>query len=217
MATNLMGNFRKTNESDLVADLVEEAIEQRGFEVHYIKRNMINPDQLLGESTISEFKDFYLMPMFLESMEHFNGSGDLYDQFGMSFTDAAIYQVGARRFRSTLNDPEVPRPREGDLIYVPFSDSLWEVHKVKMDLMYYQMGKNNSYRLICKLFEYSHEEIEGATETDFNAIGTEIQVDDEGLQKLFGLNPTNKADETAVIQAEAKKSETFDPNDPFAF
>ena len=160
MAINLMQNYRNGNEQDLAADLIDEAIATRGFDVHYILRDRINSDYLLGESPMSDFTEFYVMPMFLESMEHFNGSGDVYDALGMNFTDAATIQVSARRFKSEVNIPTIQRPREGDLVYMPFSDSLWEINKVKMDPKYYQLGKNYSYRLICKLFEFSHERIE---------------------------------------------------------
>lgn len=217
MAINLTSNYKQINEQDLVQDLIEESIEQRGFQVHYIVRDMINPDLLLGESTISDFTEFYLIPMFLESMEHFNGSGDLYDEFGMSYNDAAIFQVGSRRFRQEINDPKFPRPKEGDLVYVPFSDSLWEITKVKNDLQYYQMGKNYTHRLICKLFEYSHENIENQTDTDFNELSSVVDIDDEGLQRVLGLKSDDRRDDNTVLKDEKKKFETFNPDEPFQF
>ncbi len=217
MAVNLTSSYKQTNEQDLVQDLIEESIEQRGFDAHYIIRDTINPDFLLGESSISDFTEFYVMPMFLESMEHFNGSGDLYDQFGMSYNDASIFQVGVRKFRQSINDPKVPRPREGDLVYVPFSDSLWEVTKVKNDMQYYQMGKNYTHRLICKLFEYSHETIENATETDFNDLSSIMDIDDQGLQRILGLKDDDTRDDNVVLKDEKKTFETFDPSNPFSF
>ena len=221
MAINIMGNFRNTNEHDLIADLVEEAIEQRGSQIHYILRDMINPDYLLGESSFSEFKEFYLTPAFLESVEHFNGNGDLYDSFSINSTDSAIFQVGARRFKLDVGDPaDIERPREGDLIYLPFSDSLWEITRVKRDIKYYQTGKNNSYRLICSLFTYSHEKIETATETDFNDLGTRADIkdlNDDTIKTLLGINPKMLADETDIIKESVKKIKTIDIDDSFGF
>ena len=217
-AFNIMGNFRNTNEQDLIADLVEEAIEQRGSNVHYIIRDMINPDYLLGESSFSEFKEFYIIPMFIESVEHFNGNGDLYDSFGINSKDSAIFQVGARKFKLDIADKaNVVRPREGDLIYLPFSDSLWEITRVKMDLKYFQVGKNNSYRLICSLFTYSHETIESNTETDFNKLGTSTDLDDANIKRLLGISPSLLIDESDVMKIETDSIKNIESTDTFGF
>lgn len=205
MAVNLMGNFTNNNEHDLIADLIEEAIEQRGVTTHYIVREQINPDYLLGEASMSAFKKFFEVPMFAESVEHFNGNGDINDEFGTNHTDTAIFQVGIRRFKiDVCENSDLVRPREGDLIYLPMSDSLWEIGKVKMDQKYFQAGRNYSYRLNCKLFNYSHEDIEDDTESDFNKLGTSRELDDDGMKRLLGILPSNKIDETGGLQQEAE-------------
>lgn len=217
MALNIMGQYKRPNEQDLVANLIEEAIEQRGAGVRYILRDMLNPDQLFGESTLSEFKDGYELPMYIESIEHFNGNGDIFDEFGISKVDSSIFQVGARRFAQevTSNNTAVVRPREGDLVYLPFSDSLWEITKVKKDLKYYQMGRNYSYRLVCKLFEYSHEEIDNP-ESDFSEYTISQDIDNDGLKELL-VNPKLKTDETAAIEQSAESSEVLPDTVTFDF
>lgn len=217
MAFNIMGNFNNTNEQDLISDLVEEAIDQRGAPVHYILRDQLNPDYLLGESTMSTFKEFYELPMFIESIEHFNGNGDVFDAFGMQYIDSAIFQVGQRKFETVVSPfTDRVRPNEGDLVYLAFSDSLWEITKVKRDLKYYQVGRNHSYRLICKLFSFSHEEIEStSTTSDFNDLGTSSDLDDAGIKKLLGIN-SDFIDETEVLKQEVRPIQTV-PGDTFGF
>jgi len=206
-----MGNYRNTNEHDLMADLIEEAIEQRGAPVRYIVRDTINPDYLLGESSMSDFTEGYNLPMFIESVEHFNGNGDIFDMFGMQKVDSSIFQVGARKFKMEVTDKaNIDRPREGDLIYLGFSDSLWEIEKVKMDLKYYQLGKNYSYRLVCKLFAFSHEQIDNP-ESDFETIGKSEALDDAGLKRLLGINPDRLVEEDEVIE-EAIRPSTVTPD-----
>lgn len=219
MVMNLMNNFRNTNEQDLVANLVEEAIEQRGLYVHYIVRNTLNMDYILGESSMSEFTEFYLIPMYLESMEHFGGSGDVKDMFGNNYVDEAIYQVGVKRFKIELEKGNLGRPREGDLIYNPMSDSLWEITKVKNDQKYYQVGKNNSYRLVCKLFSFSHEKIETDTEGDFNTLGSTKEFNVAGIsQRILGLPEGDTTDQTEIFKDNAAQvAPSFDPNNPFKF
>lgn len=202
-AVNLMNNYTNANEHNLIADLIEESIEQRGVMVHYIIREQINPDYLLGEASISEFTEFFEVPMYLESVEHFNGNGDIMDDFGINYTDSSIFQVGIRKFKvDVVEKSNIVRPREGDLIYLPMSDSLWEVGKVKMDQKYHQAGRNYTYRLVCKLFSFSHEEIEKNTESDFNDLGTEA--DDDQLRRLLGINPNNPIDEGGGLKQEAE-------------
>lgn len=212
MAFNIMGNYKNQNEQDLIADLVEEAIEQRGAPVHYILREQLNPDLLLGESTMSAFKEFYELPMFVESVEHFNGNGDVFDAFGINQVDSSIFQVGVRKFRVILENSGLIRPREGDLIYLEFSDSLWEITKVKKDLKYYQAGKNYTYRLICKLFNFSHEEISQDAAPDFE-LGEDLS--DDNIRSVLGIaNPF--VDESKVLKQEIVKVETY-PSDAFGF
>lgn len=214
-AVNLMNNYTNANEHNLIADLIEESIEQRGVMVHYIIREQINPDYLLGEASISEFKEYYELPMFLESVEHFNGNGDIMDDFGMNYTDSSIFQVGIRKFKiEVVNKTEIVRPREGDLIYLPMSDSLWEIGKVKMDQKYHQAGRNYSYRLVCKLFSYSHEELETDTESDFNDLGAEVN--DDQLRKMLGINKNNPIDEGGGLKQEAEMM-IVPPTDTFGF
>lgn len=216
MAINIMGDYKVQSEHDLMADLIEEAIEQRGALVRYIVRDMINPDYMLGESSMSDFKDGYQLPMYVESVEHFNGNGDVFDMMGISKVDSAIFQVGVRKFRVEVsNISKVERPREGDLIYLPFSDSLWEIEKVKMDLKYYQLGKNYTYRLVCKLFAFSHETIDNP-ESEFD-IGTSIDLDDTGLKKLLGINTDRLVDEQDVIHEASLPSHITPSVDDFGF
>jgi hypothetical protein len=218
MVMNLMANYKNTNEHDLISDLIEESIEQRGALVHYIVRDMLNPDYLLGESPISEFKEFYEIPAYIESVEHFNGNGDIYDSFGINSRDSSIFQMGIRRFKTDVSDPaNIARPREGDLVYLPFSDSLWEITKVKMDIKYFQTGKNYSYRLVCNLFTYSHESIETNTGSDFNTLGTSIQLDDIGVKNLLGINDSLLLDESDIILDSSKSLNKFDTSNAFGF
>lgn len=218
MALNLMMNYKhNTNEHDLVADLIEESIEQRGSYVRYIIRDMLNPDYLMGESSMSEFKEGYMLPMFVESVEHFNGNGDVFDAFGISKVDSSILQVGVRKFKVEVADKaNIDRPREGDLIYLPFSDSLWEIEKVKMDLKYYQIGNNYTYRLICKLFAFSHERIDNP-ESDFNNIGTSDDMDDAGLKRILGIDQKRLIEETEVIEEAIRPSAVIEDPDTFGF
>jgi len=52
------------------------------------------------------------------------------------------------------------RPMEGDLIYFPMVDKLFEIKFVEHEEIFYQTGRLQTYDLRCELFEYSSERID---------------------------------------------------------
>jgi hypothetical protein len=52
------------------------------------------------------------------------------------------------------------RPKEGDLVYFPLVDRLFEVKYVEHEQPFYQLQKNYVYELRCELFRYEDEEID---------------------------------------------------------
>ena len=61
------------------------------------------------------------------------------------------------------NDEEIvlsSRPREGDLVYFPLGQRLFEVKFVEHEQPFYQLGKLYVYELKCELFEYEDEVID---------------------------------------------------------
>ena len=59
------------------------------------------------------------------------------------------------------------RPKEGDLIYFPLGERLFEIKRVEVEKPFYQLGKSYVFELSCELFEYEDEEIStGVAEID---------------------------------------------------
>ena len=66
---------------------------------------------------------------------------------------------------TTLTDAD--RPQEGDLVYHPILSRMFEVSFVDHDDPFYQLDNNPIYKLRCRQYEYSHEEIDtGITAID---------------------------------------------------
>ena len=63
--------------------------------------------------------------------------------------------AGANNYTITAN-----RPNEGDLIYFPLTDKLFEIKFVEHEQVFYQMGRLQTYDLKCELFTYSSERID---------------------------------------------------------
>jgi hypothetical protein len=80
---------------------------------------------------------------------------------------------------------ELNRPQEGDIIYFPMFDKIYEVMHVDKTPILYQMGRLQVYDLRCEVFEYSSERIDtgntiiDSVETTFslNVLDNQIQLE----------------------------------------
>ena len=70
-------------EQNLYEDLIVESLKIYGQDVYYIPRTLVNRDTILNEDPASKFDDAYLMEAYIENVDGFEGSGDLYSKFGL--------------------------------------------------------------------------------------------------------------------------------------
>lgn len=170
-------------EQKLSEDLVVEAIQLNGVNVHYIPRETINDDEMFNEAEINKFRDARLIEMFPERISNFNGDGDLFSKFGgFTLTDSATFVVAKRRFVEELGDL-FPKPRDGDLIYIDFADQMFEIQKLKEDENWRAFGMNNVFRMELTKFQYGHEDIStGIPNIDDMVSNFEIEELDANLQ-----------------------------------
>ena len=171
MPTNVYFNHAVQSEQDLHEDLVVESLRFYGHECFYLPRTIVDEDELFGEDTSSKFGDAYQVEMYIENTEGFEGEGDLLSKFGVEVRDQATFVLSRRtwqRFISLDSNLAVStRPQEGDLIYFPLGNQVFEIRFVEHENPFYQLGKLNVFKLQCETFEYSHEEIDvGIAELD---------------------------------------------------
>ena len=80
--------------------------------------------------------------------------------FGRELNDSYTLEAGTANGYSIAS----ARPREGDLIFVPFinnsNGAIYEVKFVENEKIFYQHGKQYTYELKCELFRYSSERID---------------------------------------------------------
>ena len=158
MATNsYFRNFDARNEQELLHSLVTESIQVYGHDVSYIPRTLINEDTILGEDSISEFKDAHSIEMYIKSVDGFEGEGDLISKFGLEVRDQIVFSL-ARRAWEGLDIGT--RPKEGDLIYFPLTSKLFQITFVEHETPFYQNGALPTFDLTCELFTYSDEALD---------------------------------------------------------
>ena len=159
MATNPY--FRKAvpAEQDLIDDLSIEVIKINGFDMIYLPRTLVREDELFGEDrSPSRFTTGREIEMLVESVDGFEGDGEVFSRFGLEIKDNVSLLVARKRFETEFGDLGFLSPREGDLLYFPISGGLFEIDYVERENPFYQLNKISTYKITCSLFRYSGED-----------------------------------------------------------
>jgi hypothetical protein len=159
MTTNsYFNNYSSASEQEILEDLIIESIKIYGQDMIYLPRQNNNPDDLYGTSDLVTFSTHYPIEMYLTSVDGFAGDGDFMSKFGLEIRDQIVLSVARKRFSEEITN--LPRPREGDLIYFPLNDKCFEIRFVNNKKLFYQLGSLPMYELTCELYEYSSEKFE---------------------------------------------------------
>jgi hypothetical protein len=185
-------------EQMLVEDLIIESLRMYGKEVFYIPRTLVSKDDILGEDRLSEFKTLFPIEAYFENIDSYGGQGAFIQKFGLMIEQSATLVIARRRwdqFVGRYGVTTVPnRPNEGDLIYFPLTNSLFEIKFVQHQDPFYQLGKLYVYKLQIELFQYSSERIDtGFAEVDaFETLKTfTTNTTRSGYGQLKSINVTN--------------------------
>ena len=183
MATSVYFDKGTNNEQTLYEDLIVEQLKVFGHDVYYLPRTLVKEDSLFGEDVLSKFDDAYGIEMFMEQVEGYGGEKELVSKFGLEIRDEATFVVSRRRWISLIGaDSNLivsTRPNEGDLIYFPRLQKLFEINFVDHDDPFFQVDNVPVYKLYCSTFEYSSEQLD----TGITAI--DVIEDESSLDVLF--------------------------------
>ena len=153
------------SEKRLHEDLIIEGLKIYGQDVFYLPRTLVNQDLILGEDVLSKFDDSYLVEMYIETTEGFQGEQELISKFGLEIRDDTTFVIAKRRWQDQVDSNATlikeGRPNEGDLIYVPLFNSFFEIQFVEDQEPFFQIGNLPVYKLRATKFEYSSERIDG--------------------------------------------------------
>ena len=189
------------NEQFLMQDLVNEQLTIYGIEVYYLPRKVFKTDNIIREVQSSKFDDSFLIEAYLNNYEGYNPNSDLMTKFGLRLTNEVSLTISRERFEefiapflegmsSGIRDGTITeytfedlitRPKEGDLIYFPLGQRLFEIKRVESEKPFYQLNKNYVYELNCELYEYENELIDTTIEEVDNT------VEDEGYITTVNL------------------------------
>lgn len=198
----------RTSEQNLYEDLIIETISIYGFELFYIPRKSFNRDLILNEDSLSTYEYAYPIEMYFKNVTGFAGEGDLLTKFGVEIRDSASLIVSRRRW-----DKEVgrsgqaqlsTRPAEGDIVYFPLTNSIFEIRRVEDREPFFQIGKLYVYELQVELIQYSSERVT----TGVNAIdlvvanqGLDIQNFELTLENGFRLLLEQETNSSVILES----------------
>ncbi len=196
----LHGSF---GEKNLVQDLVNEHIKMFGVEIYYLPRTYVNLKKIIEEVNISEFNYAIPLEAYVETYEGYNGAGTILSKFGIQELDDLTLTISRERYemgvtpliQSKPNLKLTVRPKEGDLIYFPLGDRLFEIKYVEHEKPFYQLQGSTTYELRCELFAYNDELID--TNLDFIDDNVENSGYIQTLQ-MVGFGSTASAITTVV-------------------
>ena len=184
MALNLFSRFQRRTR--LMQDLINESIKTYGVEVHYMPR-YTGENTVIKENIVSAFRSALPIEMYVQNYDGWEGQSVELSKFGIESKDEIVLVVSQERYEMYIqplienaNVKLASRPKEGDIIYFPLGDVLFEIKNVKRD-KYTSTQKNYVYELTCELFRFEDEIIE----TGINEIDDELV--DLGYQATFTL------------------------------
>ena len=170
------------SEQSLVQSLINEQLKIYGIDVHYMPRTYVSSDSVLREVNASSFKDAYPIEAYIDNFDGYGDNPTLLSKFGIEQTNEITLIISKERFETYIsplmkNESNIKlstRPKEGDLIYLPFGDRLFEIKYVEHEKPFYMLKNTYVYELRCELFRYEDEVIDtGVDEIDDTLEATE--------------------------------------------
>jgi len=154
-------------EQGLIQDLINEQLRMYGVEIYYIPRKYMTQNTVIKEVIQSKFDDAYPIEAYVKS-EAYEGAGTILSKFGVMEQDDVTLIISRERWENYIqplikNEQNIKlskRPKEGDLIYFPLDDRLYEIKYVDYANPFYQLQKLYTYEMRCELFRYEDEVID---------------------------------------------------------
>lgn len=194
--------FQVRSEQNLVDDLIQEVIKIHGVDLLYLPRTVQREDLIYGEDVLSKFDDYYDLEMYYKS-QTYEGPQEHISKFGLELEHRITLVVSKTRFDQATNY-ELDNPREGDLIYDPPTNSLWEIKFVNKFERWFQLGDLPVYELEVAKFEFGQEKFDtGIPEID--------QIEEDYSKAIvldFTASPGNFIDNEIVFQGTSLANST---------
>ena len=150
-------------EQRLVEDLIVESIKIQGFDGYYLPNdNDQARDLLFGEDPVKKFQSAFPVEFYLSEALNYTGEKEFFSKFGLEIKNHTKVIVSKRSFSQRVPQNTFQRPREGDLIWVPFLNGVGELYEITFtdqDKDFNMLGRRVEffYELHLEKFKFSSE------------------------------------------------------------
>ena len=199
MALNPFFQQGSSSEQSLVQSLINEQLRMYGIDIHYMPRKYVDEKTIMKEVTSSRFDDAYPIEAYIDNFDGYGDNPTMLSKFGITATNEVTLIISKERYETYIsplmkNEDNIKlstRPKEGDLIYFPLGDRIFEIKYVEHEKPFYQLKNTYVYELRCELFRYEDEvidtgvdEIDDTLEAIPGADGEDVLIGASGTQKL---------------------------------
>lgn len=222
-------------EQQLIENLVVESIKIYGHDIFYLPRRLVAKDDIYGEDHSSKYDKSYMVEMYIKNVEGFEGEGDFLSKFNLEIRDRITFTVSRRSFDTEVGVYEaMSRPMEGDLIYFPLNEKVFQVKFVEHEAIFYQMGALQTFDIVCELFEYSNEILNTSIsviddmQTSYSTAILETTITEDGLYDMldesgyrlvnenYNLEAIDPSSDNEELEIEGDSFIDFSEIDPFS-
>lgn len=160
------------SEQGLIQDLINEQLRMYGVEVYYLPRKYITEKTVIRELIESQFTNAYPIEAYVDSFDGYGDNPTILSKFGIQALNEITLIISRERFKNYISpliggQPNIKlstRPKEGDLVWFPLGDRLFEIKYVEHEKPFYQLQGLYTYELRCELFRYEDEIIDTGIE-----------------------------------------------------
>ena len=203
MALNPYFTQGTSGEQNLVQDLINEQLKMYGVDIFYLPRKYLTTNSVIREVVQSKFDVAYPLEAYVDNYDEYSGGGNLLSKFGIQSQDEVRLVISRERFENYItpliqNQDDIKlstRPKNGDLIWFPLDDRIYEIKDIEYAKPYYQLQDLYVYELYCELFRYEDEVIA----TGIDEIDNELTGDDTDGTPEDGINTIQGPTQTLTM------------------
>ena len=203
MALNPYFTQGTTGEQNLVQDLINEQLKMYGVDIFYLPRKYLTTNSVIREVVQSKFDVAYPLEAYVDNYDEYSGGGNLLSKIGIQSQDEVRLIISRERFENYItpliqNQDDIKlstRPKNGDLIWFPLDDRIYEIKDIEYAKPYYQLQDLYVYELYCELFRYEDEVIA----TGIDDIDNELTGDDTDGTTEDGINTIQGPTQTLTM------------------
>ena len=165
LTNNYFNLYNNKTEQHTIEDLICESIKIHGFETFYLPNDNVDArDLFYGEDPVKKFQSAFPIEMYLSNATEYGGDKEFFSKFGLEIKNTAQVIVTKRSFSQRVPQNTFTRPREDDLVFIPFMNGTGELFEITFtnqtkDFMMLGRAVPYFYELTLEKYKYSQEVI----------------------------------------------------------